>query len=169
MKNKLKKTAAAAVAVSVMLTAAACNYETAASETTQGIPGEPTSSTVDYSEYTFETMYGSQLIGYLDHQYYFEGQPIPLAESNYYFIDAFLLVLEEIDGQAFSKRIIQTQEDHIRVFEPAVIFSSREIVHIDYGLIIARSFREIFRVSGLYFQIENSVVVLRVDVESDAF
>ncbi len=90
MKNKLKKTAAAAVAVSVMLTAAACNYETAASETTQGIPGEPTSSTVDYSEYTFETMYGSQLIGYLDHQYYFEGQPIPLAESNYYFIDAFL-------------------------------------------------------------------------------
>lgn len=90
MNNKLKKTAAAAIAASVMLSAAACSNEPAASETTQADPGIPTSSTVDFSEYSFETMYGSQLIGYLDHQYYFEGQAIPLAESNYYFIDAFL-------------------------------------------------------------------------------
>lgn len=39
---------------------------------------------------TFEDVYGNQLMGYLNHQYYFDGEPIPLQESNFYFINAFL-------------------------------------------------------------------------------
>lgn len=39
---------------------------------------------------TFEELYGSQLMNYLDHQYYFDGEAIPTTESNFYFINAFL-------------------------------------------------------------------------------
>ena len=39
---------------------------------------------------TFEDVYGNQLMGYLNHQYYFDGEPILLQESNFYFINAFL-------------------------------------------------------------------------------
>ena len=90
MKELIRKTAATVISTTLLFSAAACNSQTTAGETTAAAPGTPTSSTADFSQYSFETMYGSQLIGYLDHQYYFQGQPIPLAESNYYFIDAFL-------------------------------------------------------------------------------
>lgn len=49
-----------------------------------------TESQIDLSGYTFENIYGSQLHQYLDHQYKFEGKDIPLAESNFYFINAFV-------------------------------------------------------------------------------
>ena len=49
-----------------------------------------TESQIDLSGYTFENIYGSQLHQYLDHQYKFEGKEIPLAESNFYFINAFV-------------------------------------------------------------------------------
>ena len=39
---------------------------------------------------SFEELYANQLINYLDHQYYFDGKPIPKTESNFYFINAFL-------------------------------------------------------------------------------
>ncbi|MBR2599050.1 MAG: hypothetical protein IKE09_10985 [Clostridiales bacterium] len=39
---------------------------------------------------TFEEVYGNQLMGYLNHQYYFDGEPVSLQESNFYFINAFL-------------------------------------------------------------------------------
>ncbi|MCR4688964.1 MAG: hypothetical protein K5745_05350 [Saccharofermentans sp.] len=42
------------------------------------------------SQQSFETMYGSQLMSFLNHQYYFEGEAIPVYESNFYFINAFL-------------------------------------------------------------------------------
>lgn len=72
----------------VMGALCSCKYETP--ETTTSLaPGETTAPTIDLSNESFETTYGSQLINYLDHQYYFEGEPIPLAESNFYFIDAF--------------------------------------------------------------------------------
>ncbi|SCW58674.1 hypothetical protein SAMN02910456_02008 [Ruminococcaceae bacterium YRB3002] len=51
---------------------------------------ESTQETIDLSGYTFENIYGSQLHQYLDHQYTFEGQNVPLAESNFYFINAFV-------------------------------------------------------------------------------
>ena len=49
-----------------------------------------TESQIDLSGYTFENIYGSQLHQYLNHQYKFNGKDIPLAESNFYFINAFV-------------------------------------------------------------------------------
>lgn len=39
---------------------------------------------------SFEELYATQLINYIDHQYYFDGKAIPKTESNFYFINAFL-------------------------------------------------------------------------------
>ena len=39
---------------------------------------------------TFEELYGNQLVNYLNHQYYFDGEAIPVNESNFYFINSFL-------------------------------------------------------------------------------
>ena len=61
------------------------------SEATSGT--EPTGTTqeaIDLSTYTFEKVYGSQLASYLDHQYTFNGKEIPLAESNFYIVNAFV-------------------------------------------------------------------------------
>lgn len=38
---------------------------------------------------TFETIYGSQVGNYLNHQYYYDDIQIPIAESNFYFIHEF--------------------------------------------------------------------------------
>ena len=54
--------------------------------------GDTTATTeaIDLSGYKFENVYGSQLYQYLDHQYTFEGKQVPLAESNFYFVNAFV-------------------------------------------------------------------------------
>ena len=39
---------------------------------------------------TFQEVYGDQLLNYLDHQYYFDGQVVSVYESNFYFINSFL-------------------------------------------------------------------------------
>ena len=41
---------------------------------------------------TFETIYGSQLPTYLNHQYTYNGQQIPINESNYWFINSFNII-----------------------------------------------------------------------------
>ena len=89
MKRNAIRTAAALMTTTVVMGAlCSCNYETP--ETTTSLaPGQTTAQTIDLSDQSFETAYGSQLIGYLDHQYYFQGEAIPIAESNFYFIDAF--------------------------------------------------------------------------------
>lgn len=48
----------------------------------------------DINDYSFDTIYGSQLPEYLNVQYYFNGQEVPLAESNFYFINAYLELTE---------------------------------------------------------------------------
>ncbi len=42
------------------------------------------------TQQTFDTIYGSQLMSFLNHQYYADGNAIPMYESNFYFINAFL-------------------------------------------------------------------------------
>jgi len=88
MKNSIKKTAVSIVSAFILISATACGNEQQAPSETTLLPGETTAPTVDFSSYNFETMYGTQVINYLDHQYYFDGQAIPLAESNFYFIEA---------------------------------------------------------------------------------
>ena len=48
------------------------------------------STTVDISKLSFDIVYGNQLPDFLNHQYEFDGQKIPLVESNYYFIITFV-------------------------------------------------------------------------------
>lgn len=87
-RNAIKTAAVLMTATVIMGSVCSCKYETPATTTTLA-PGETTAPTVDLSDQSFETAYGSQLGNYLDHQYYFNGEAIPLAESNFYFIDAF--------------------------------------------------------------------------------
>ncbi len=54
-----------------------------------------TTEAFDIHNYTFDTIHGSQLNCYLNHQYYFAEQPIPVTESNYYFIKAFIQLSED--------------------------------------------------------------------------
>ncbi|MCQ2482881.1 MAG: hypothetical protein MJ153_05305 [Clostridia bacterium] len=61
------------------------------------IESETSETTIafDINDYTFDTIHGSQLNCYLNHQYYFAKQAIPVTESNYYFIKAFLQLSED--------------------------------------------------------------------------
>ena len=38
---------------------------------------------------SMEDVYGNQITNYLNHQYYFNGEPVPMWESNYYFMETF--------------------------------------------------------------------------------
>ena len=62
---------------------------TESTESGQMQPEQTAATTVDLSDQSVETVYGSQLPSYLNHQYYFEGQAVPITESNFYFIDTY--------------------------------------------------------------------------------
>ena len=67
------------------------------SELTTATAAETTLATETSAEMTrdpnmpesFEALYGNQLLNYLDHQYYFDGEEIPIELSNYYFLNTF--------------------------------------------------------------------------------
>ena len=88
----LKKIVIGIVAAAVMMSSAASAFadETAAPSQTQGTTGESTTSTFDISNMSFDTMYGNQLPDFLNHQYEYNGEKIPIVESNYYFLLTFL-------------------------------------------------------------------------------
>ena len=87
----IKKLAIAVVAAAMMMTSAAAVL---ADETTPSVPAgtgtAQTQSTTDLSKMSFDTMYGNQLPQYLNHQYVFDGEKIPVNESNYYFLLTFM-------------------------------------------------------------------------------
>ncbi|MBO4450718.1 MAG: peptidylprolyl isomerase [Clostridiales bacterium] len=78
----IKKLVIAIIGAAFMLSSAGTVL---ADETTatSGVSG------IDVTKLTFETIYGKQLSGYLNHQYVFEGEKIPVVESNYYFIKTY--------------------------------------------------------------------------------
>lgn len=93
--NKFVKPICVAIACSLLLAFSGCSTKTAVDTTTTAASAAATDvatteSTIDLSEYSFDTMYGSQLNAYLGHTYTFEGEQIPEAEVNFYFINAFL-------------------------------------------------------------------------------
>lgn len=63
--------------------------ETTAASQPSGEASE-THESIDISKLSFDTMYGNQIIDFLNHEYVFDGQKIPLTESNYYFLLTFL-------------------------------------------------------------------------------
>lgn len=91
MNKRIIRTVSAALSCAFVFAACTANNGVATSETT--VASDPntalTQETVDLSGMTTETVYGSQLPQYLNHQYYFEGQPVSMTESNFYFIDTF--------------------------------------------------------------------------------
>ena len=82
----IKKLVVAIVGAAIMLSSAATVLadETTASSTPAG------TTTADISNVKFETAYGTQLPQYLNRQYSFNGNKIPVPESNYYYITVFL-------------------------------------------------------------------------------
>ena len=100
---KMKKTGtlilSAAVAASMF---AGCSQPT---EETTVIVTETTVMTTAPAETTtaetafeipesMEEVYGNQISNYLNHQYYFNGEPVPMWESNYYFMEAYNVLAE---------------------------------------------------------------------------
>ena len=95
---KMKKIGAsilsAAVAASIF---AGCSHPTeettvTVSETTlmTTAPAETTTAETEFEiPESMEEVYGNQITNYLNHQYYFDGEPIPMWESNYYFMETF--------------------------------------------------------------------------------
>ena len=91
----LKKLVIAIVTAAFMLSSAAtalADETTAASQPseTAAATSEETKETYDISKLSFDTMYGNQIGDFLNHQYYYNGEKIPLAESDYYFLLTFL-------------------------------------------------------------------------------
>ena len=53
-------------------------------------PSEITTAETEYEiPESMEEVYGDQITNYLGHQYYFNGEPIPTWETNYYFMETF--------------------------------------------------------------------------------
>ena len=84
----VKKLVIAIIGVAFMLSSAGTVL---ADETASTTPSTTTATnTVDFTKLKFENIYGSQLPNYINHQYEFDGQKIPVVESNYYFIKTFV-------------------------------------------------------------------------------
>ena len=58
--------------------------------TTTETTAETTAPVNDDGPKSFEDLYGNQIMTYLDHQYYFDGNPIMKQESNFYFMNTFI-------------------------------------------------------------------------------
>lgn len=84
MKN-FKKAIVSLITMALLFGAVACKANTP--ETS--LDPIAAATTIDLSSYSYDTVYGSQLLGYLDRQYYFNGREVSKAEANFYFIDAF--------------------------------------------------------------------------------
>ena len=94
MKNNRLKTISAGLSCVLLLSACTANEGVATSETgvdpsvaTAAAASDP--AAVNLADKTVDDIYGTQLGNYLNHQYYFEGEPVNLTESNFYFIDTF--------------------------------------------------------------------------------
>lgn len=78
---------------------AGCSSEAATSESTaasSALTETSASSEVVVTEatqpQTFEDLYGNQITTYLDHQYYFDGEPVPITFSNFSFLNDFYVM-----------------------------------------------------------------------------
>lgn len=85
----IKKLAIAIVTAAMMFSSAATVLadETVPATTTGTTQAQ---STTNLSNMTFDSMYENQLPKYLNRQYEFDGEKIPVAESNYYFLLTFM-------------------------------------------------------------------------------
>ena len=90
MSNYRFKLVSAVLSSALLMSACTANTGVATNPS-ETAPSDPSATVTgaDMSNMSVETVYGSQLPQYLNHQYYFEGQAVPLTESNFYFVDTF--------------------------------------------------------------------------------
>ena len=89
MRRQIALILTAAIAVTMF---AGCNKEPLTEGSTLPSDTSATDTSSDGPAYdlpTFEERYGPQIQNYLDHQYYFDGEAIPTAVTNFYFINEF--------------------------------------------------------------------------------
>lgn len=141
MKN-YRKVIATALALSMLGSLAACNQKNdnefssesslASGETSLTIATEntiPTETTeFDITQYSFDTIYGSQLGNYINHQYYFNGEPVSVAESNFYFINAFY----EFTSRGMYGQYPLTSEGYFDLSAP-IDFEDVDVQYDTYG------------------------------------
>ena len=92
--NRFKlRTMAAGLSLVLLLSACTAN-DGVATSASESVPASTDASSSDpnavsLADKTLDDIYGSQLGNYLNHQYYFEGEPVSMTESNFYFVDTF--------------------------------------------------------------------------------
>ena len=134
----LKKLTTAIVSCAFILSSASAvlaDETTASSQPSETATSSETQATFDISKMKFETMYGNQIQDFLGHQYVFEGQKIPVAESNFYFLQTFLQLSQyaaygyfpatsegyldlaatyDKNGKTYSEYFVQQAEEYIQ-------------------------------------------------------
>lgn len=91
----LKKIVTAIISAAFIMSSAATVLADETTATTKpsetaAATSQETQETFDISKLSFDTMYGNQIGDFLNHEYYYNGQKIPQAETNYYFLLTFL-------------------------------------------------------------------------------
>ena len=111
----LKKIVIGIVAAAVMMSSAVSAFadETTAPSQPQGTTGESTTSTFDISKLSFDTMYGNQLPDFLNHEYMYNGEKIPIVESNYYFLLTFLQLSQYAAYGYYPEYFVKQAEDYL--------------------------------------------------------
>lgn len=134
----LKKLTTAIVSCAFILSSASAvlaDETTAGSQPSETASSSETQETFDISKMKFETMYGNQIQDFLGHQYVFDGQKIPVAESNFYFLQTFLQLSQyaaygyfpatsegyldlaatyDKNGKTYSEYFVQQAEEYIQ-------------------------------------------------------
>ena len=101
-----KKIIAGVIMTAMLMAPAGTVLADETEDTCGGIDDGSGTTTETTQELSFETMYGSQIGTFLYHQYTFEGEEIPIYESNFYFINTFL----ELCNYAYYGQIPATAE-----------------------------------------------------------
>lgn len=134
----LKKLTTAIVSCAFILSSASAvlaDETTAASQPSETATSSETQETFDISKMKFETMYGNQIPDFLGHEYVFDGQKIPVTESNFYFLQTFLQLSQyaaygyfpstsegyldlaasyDKNGKTYSEYFVKQAEDYIQ-------------------------------------------------------
>ena len=138
----LKKLVIAIVSAAFMLSCAAtalADETTQASQPTEtAASSQQTKESYDISKLSFDTMYGNQIGDFLNHQYYYNGQKIPLAESDYYFLLTFLQLSQYAaygyypSTSAGYLDLAATYDDGKKTFADYFVEQAEEYLHSTY-------------------------------------
>ncbi len=111
--KKIQKIIAGAIMATMLMAPAGTVLADETEDTCGGIEDETDATSETTQELSFDTLYGSQIGSFLYHQYTFEGEEIPVYETNFYFINAFI----ELSQYAYYGQAPATSEGYIDLSE----------------------------------------------------